>query len=105
MVYFTKKIQAQDFKDSGYNEALAATYPYVFQYAEIASISPRQAAEDIIRKAQAGETLFVKTELLRLRYFKKIREAKTPQEVGVIHEEFLRDYYADIKVILQRETI
>jgi hypothetical protein len=92
-VYPAKKMQAQAFKDSGYSEDLIAEYPYVVQYADFAKLSLKQAAEEILFKARMNHQMLINTESLRLRYFKKVREAKTPEELPIILKKFLSDCF------------
>lgn len=97
-VYSTKKEQAQTFKDSGYNEDLIMQCPYVMQYADFANISLKQAAEDIIIKAKFDDDILYKTELLRLKYFDKIKKATTPEQLPSIFEEFIRDCFVNAQI-------
>lgn len=92
-VYLTKKMQAAVFKNSGYDEDLIIEYPYVLQYADYANLSLRQATEDILLKAKLDDELLAKTELLRLKYFNKIKKATAPDQLPVIYEEFICDCY------------
>lgn len=98
-VYLTKKIQAQRFKDSVYDDNVIMEYPYVLQYADYARISLKEAADDILFKASLNDQHLANTELLRLRYFNKIREASEPEEVSDIYEEFIRDLYVNPRFV------
>jgi hypothetical protein len=75
VVYVMKYIQAQRFKDSGYDESKILEIPYVLQYADIANIPLSQAADEILFKASLDTSRFVKTEALRLKFFRMIKEA------------------------------
>lgn len=97
-VYLTKKWQAQRFKDLGYNENSIMEYPYVLQYADFAGITLKQAADDILFKASLDDQHLANTELLRLRYFNKIRDATKPEQLPPIMEEFKRDCFINAKV-------
>lgn len=83
-VYLTKERQAILFKESGYDENLVLEVPYVFQYADIARITPKQAANEILFQAKLDSDLLLKTELLRLKYFRALRGASAPAEVSDI---------------------
>lgn len=98
MIYFTKKAQAKAFKDSGYDESSIIEYPYVIQHADYAGITARQAADDILFKAKLGDEFLAKTELLRLRYFNKVKKAISSEELTAIYEEFIRDCYVNAQV-------
>lgn len=98
IIYFAKKLQAQAFRDSGYDEQKALASPYVLQYANHAGISPRQAADDILLKAKFTDDILMKTEMLRLKYFGKVRKAATVGELDAIHQEFVRDFFVNAQV-------
>lgn len=88
IIYFTKKTQAKAFKDSGYDDALIAQCPYILQYADYAGISLQQATDDILFKAKLDGDNLEKTELLRMKYFNKVRKATTSEELTAISSEF-----------------
>ncbi len=92
-VYLTKKLQAQAFRDSGYDEDRLIEYPYVVQYADMAGISLRQAADDIIFKAKLADDGLAKTEFLRLKYFDLVRKTKGAGELDAIVKQFLLDCF------------
>ena len=97
-IYLTKKTQAQAFKDSRYDENVIMEYPYVLQYADFANISLKEAADDILFKAKLDDQYLANTELLRLRYFNKVRDATEPEQLSAILEEFQRDSYVNARV-------
>ncbi len=97
-VYFSKRIQAKEFRDSGYDEELVVNYPYVFQYADFLGVTFRQAADEILLKAKFDDDLLAKTELLRLTYFDKVKKADTIEQLGVILNDFIRVCYINAKV-------
>lgn len=97
-IYLTKKMQAEEFRDSGYDESFVMKYPYVMQYADYANISLRQAADDILLKAKFDDALLAKTELLRLKYFSTIKNATEADQLPDIFEEFMRNYHLNAKV-------
>lgn len=97
-VYLTKKLQAQKFKDSGYDENVIMEYPYVLHYADYAGIPLKEAADDILFQAKLDDQHLANTELLRLRYFNKVRDATKPEQLPAIFEEFLRDCYINVKI-------
>lgn len=97
-VYITKKMQAYAFRDTGYPEEKVFEYPYVVQYADFAGLSLKAAADDILFKAKLDDELLAKTELLRLKYFNAIKNAKTPNDLPAIHEVFVRECYKNALV-------
>ena len=92
-VYAEKQREAGKFRNAGYREEDIMEYPLIVQYADFAGTSLREAADDILFKAKLDLEHLAKTELLRLRYFKKIREAKDPAELREISMALYRDCY------------
>lgn len=92
-IYLLKSHEAQRFKANNYDESDILSYPYVLQYADVAGISMRDAADDIIFKAKMSNDELARTEFLRLKFFGKIRDAQTPAELPAISEEFTRELY------------
>ncbi len=97
-VYRSKKTQAKTFRESAYDDNLIMEFPYVAQYADYAGISLRQAADDILFKSKLDDDFLAKTELLRLKYFNKVKKVATPEEMAPILEEFTRDCYVNAQV-------
>jgi hypothetical protein len=94
-VYAAKRAQAIAFRESGYDERRLAEFPYVAQYAEIAGVSGRQATDDILFAAQLTEEILVRTERVRLTYFRKVAEAKTVEELPELLKGFSRELIAN----------
>ena len=90
-IYATKQKQAQLLKDAGFDQTLAASAPYVVQYADESGMSLQDAAEDILFQAQLFHEHLEKTEKVRLALFRKIRRARTPAELDDIMERFQRE--------------
>lgn len=88
IVYWAKKTQAKAFKNSDYDDALIGQCPYILQYADYAGISLQEAADDILFKAKLDDDKLEKTELLRIKYFNKVRKATSSEELTAIWEEF-----------------
>ncbi len=97
-VYLAKKIQAQAFKDAQYDEARILSFPYVLQYAEFANISFRAAADDILLKAKLYDDFLAKTELLRLSYFKQLKEISNADDIPNLLEAFHREAFGNAMV-------
>lgn len=91
MVYLRKRFQAERFKDRGYPENELLDFPYVLQYADLKKISLKDSADQILFQATLQDEMFSKTELLRLKFFNKIREASSVFEVEETYKEFLLD--------------
>lgn len=92
LIYMAKKQEANLFKGLGYPEKDILEYPYILQYAEYKNISLKQATDEILFKAKIGDTTLARTEILRLKYFNKIKEAKTKEEVEKAFKEFESDF-------------
>jgi hypothetical protein len=75
-VYLTKRQQAAQYQADGYPEDNVQRYPYVLQYAELADLSMRKAAHEILFKAQLEDEELCKSEALRLKYFGLLKTAK-----------------------------
>ncbi len=84
VIYSEKKKQAQSLKDGNFDKQSMAKAPYVVQYADISRIPLQQAAEEILFRAQLDHEYLAKTEGVRLALFKKIKLAKTSNEIDTI---------------------
>ena len=87
-IYTEKERQARSLKDADFDEHRAASAPYVVQYADDSGISLREAAEEILLQAKLDHEHLARTEKIRLALFKKIRLAKTPEEVEGVLDTF-----------------
>ena len=90
-VYLSKKLQAQAFKDTGYNDDMILEFPYVLQYADFAQISPKQAADDILFAARLDDERLLKTELRRMTYYHKVIDAANETETRALLNEFYQN--------------
>jgi hypothetical protein len=92
-VYVSKKLQARRFKDMGYPELDLLLYPYVLQYADFSGLTPREAADEILFKARLDDDFLLKTEGLRLKYFKLVADAAEAETLASIRGEFRQEIY------------
>ena len=90
-VYTAKKFQAQRFKDAGYAETAALDAPFLLQYADVAGIPLKQAADEILFQAKLDDDILLKTECLRLKYFRALRKATDPEEIPKMLEKFIQE--------------
>jgi hypothetical protein len=90
-VYLIKKAEAAAFKATGYDESRLFEYPYVLQYADFAKIPAKEAADAILFSAKLDEQLLMRSELLRLKYFKKVKDATSPEEMKTIIDGFYQE--------------
>lgn len=97
-VYLAKKLQAESFKASGYDERGALAYPFVLQYAEFAGLPLKDAADEIIFKASLDDQHLANTELLRMRYLRMIGEAQSLADLRTIRTAFSRDMYVNPQI-------
>lgn len=97
-VYLVKFIEATRFRAASYAEDRILEFPYVLQYAEFAGIPLRQAADDIILKAEFDQHFLLNTEGLRLKYLKLIREAASPGDLAGIGEACRRECFENTMV-------
>ncbi len=96
-VYLLKRLQAEGFIASNYDESRASEFPLVVQYADFSGCTLRTAADDIRFKARLYEDLLAKSEILRMKYFQLIgdaAESALPEILG----EFYRDCYENALV-------
>jgi hypothetical protein len=91
-IYMAKQYQAERFKDRGYPEHEMLEYPYVLQYADFMKISLKDAADKILLKSKIDNELLAKTEMLRLKYFNMVKDAKSVDEAEEAHKKFLLDF-------------
>ena len=94
-VYLAKRMQAEAFKFSGYDEAKILEYPFVLQYAELAGLSYRTAADEILFKSRLADEVLAKSERLRLKYFDAVKKADTPKELEVMRRQFLTEFFVN----------
>ena len=93
-IFIIKKTQAEQYKQAGYPDtADIFNYPYVLQYAEVSDLHPRQAADEILFKAKLDDDVLLRTEFLRLKYFKLICDATKMDEFEPIMRDFRHDAY------------
>ena len=93
-VYLTKKFEAQRFRDSGYSEEHLADYPFLVSYADFADLPLKTAADEIIFKAKLGDDMLAKAELIRLKYFKRVKEATDTAQLPEILNDLVKECYS-----------
>jgi hypothetical protein len=84
--------QARLFRDSGYDLEKMIDCAFVWQYADVHELSPREACDTILLQGELFEAELWKTEGLQLRYRKRILDSKEPAELETIQEEFRREF-------------
>jgi hypothetical protein len=92
IIYLSKKLEAEKFKNNRYPENEILNYPYILQYAEYKEISFKESADAILLKATMGNEMLAKTEILRLNYFNKVKDATSKKDLDDILNQFLLDY-------------
>jgi hypothetical protein len=91
LVYAAKRAQAQHYKDHPKRDVL--NYPYVLQYADLSSLTPHQAADEILFKAHLDDEVLLRTEFIRLKYFELINDATKMDDFEPIIKDFRHDAY------------
>lgn len=97
-VYMSKRLEAERLKLNNYSTDSLIEFPHVVQYADYADISIREAADEIIFQAKLDDQLLARTEIFRIRYFNKIKDAQTPAEIKNVMDDYLRDSYLNGKM-------
>jgi len=93
-IYLSKYEEARRFKESGYDESLILEMPYVVQYAEVANIPLQQAADDILFKAKLDSEFLSRTEALRIRYLRLLRETDDSAALVELMRKFRVDCFS-----------
>lgn len=97
-VDFLRKEQAVLFRDSGYNMELIKDCLFVFQYAQVKKISPKEAADEIIFQFSLFEAALWKSEEIKLKYFDLFSAAASIEDTHEIFQDFVREYYLNSHV-------
>src|SRR3989344_2263261 len=92
-IYIQKRREAERLKEKGYASETLHEFPYVVQYADYVGVSIKDAAEEILFRAKLDDQLLAKTEILRIRYFNRVKKAATSEEVHLITDDYMRDSY------------
>jgi len=88
LIYTAKETQARRLKESGFDPKLVIESPYIVYYADSLNMPLEQAVEEILLQAKLDHEYLAKTENVRMDYFRKVRNSKTPDEVVKALEEF-----------------
>ena len=97
-IYLAKKMQAQAFKDAGYDDRRAREFPYVTQYADYQEIGLAQAADEILLKAKMHDEYLAKTETIRLKYFGIVRKAAAVDELHEVYKSCYDECFYNTRV-------
>lgn len=84
VIYEQKERQAQLLVDTDFSEQSIARAPYVVQYADISGIPVKQAATEILFQAKLSLEHLRNTERIRLVMLKRIKFARTIEEVNSV---------------------
>jgi len=98
LIDFLRKEQALLFRNSGYNEELIQNCLFVFQYAQVKKMTPKEAADEIIFQYNLFEAALWKTEEIKLKYFDLFSNAQTVKQTHEIFQDFVREYYLNSHV-------
>src|SRR4249919_1295319 len=72
-VHLTKKAQALAYQADGFPEEDRLRYPYVLQYAAAIGVPMKEAALEIIFRAQLDDEVLARTEAIRMKYFGRLK--------------------------------
>lgn len=97
-VYITKRSQAEEFKASGYDERYITNYPYVIYYADLVDITYQEAADDILLKAKLSDQVLAKTEQLRMKYFRLLKQVQVPTQLEPLFDQFKLEAFTNAQV-------
>ena len=87
-IYLKKYLEAQRLVDHTFSEEAVAQSPYTVSYADLCGISVEKAAEEILLQTKLDHEFLAKTELLRLRFFSRLRRATSHTEIKDILAAF-----------------
>lgn len=87
-IYAMKLAEAERFQSEGEPDATPVEFPFLAQYASVAGIGLRQAADEIILKSNFAKDVLVKTENVRLRFYGMVKAASSVDQLQRIYEEF-----------------
>ena len=86
-VHLTKKAQALQYKADGFPEEDRLRYPYVLQYAAAIGVPMKEAALEIIFRAQLDDEVLARTEAIRMKYFGRLKTAEL-RDIDALMVEF-----------------
>lgn len=86
-VHLTKRAQAEAYKADGFPDTDRLRYPYVLQYAGALGIPMKDAALEIIFRAQLDDELLARTEATRMKFFGLLKRAGL-HEIDALMVEF-----------------
>lgn len=86
-VHLTKRAQAEQYRAEGFPETDRLRYPYVLQYAGVLGVPMKEAALEILFKAQLDDEVLARTEATRLKFFGKLKTA-TLDTIAALMTEF-----------------
>lgn len=93
-IYSLKREEANKFVSDGYPENEFYKYPFVNQYAKFAGVSLKESAESILFKVTSSSAILSKSELFRMKYFKRIKEASSVEQL----ESIKKDMFSEMNV-------
>ncbi len=93
-IYMAKRLQAQRYKDKRCPKD-DFNYPYIRQFAELSGLTMRAAADEILFKAQLDDYVLAKSELIRMKYFRLLKDAKDIDGVEQVIARFRKGMYTN----------
>ncbi len=101
IVYVIKRLEAERFikECKPAQECDPLEYPYVMQYADLSGLTPHQAANEILLKAQLCGDMLNKSEYFRLKYMALLRDTNSVGAIDAILIGFRRELYGDMAAV------
>lgn len=97
--HMLRYLEALEFKKNGGDQAEdPLRFPFLLQYAAIERVSLSQAADDILFQARTSEDVLLRSEAIRLKYFKAMSEASASEEVLSIFKKFNDDNFVAAQI-------
>jgi hypothetical protein len=94
-VYMEKRMQAQTLMGLECDDELAIDYPYILQHADCRAVSLQEAVDAVLHAARGDDRLLERTELLRLKYFSRIKHMRDCGVLGEILDAFKEECHAN----------
>lgn len=96
LVYEEKYRQARLFVDSGYSDSVLHDIPMVLDYADLDSCDARQAANQIVLKHQMMMDHLARTERLRIKFLRELREINTAESLTALKEKMHKEIWLNV---------
>jgi hypothetical protein len=93
-----KRRQALAFRESGYDMARADEFIFVWQYAEVYGVEPKEACDRILLEWDLFEAELWKTEGIQLSFWNRVAKAKALDDLDRVQDDFRREFLVNALV-------